>query len=174
MPAFATCGKGFEGCRPLSIDSRTWLGIAVGLGRVWSEARLKLVLTKRIMQDRQWFVLYVLVCLEVGIFLILVPWSAIWERNYFLLAYPRLGTVVLDPTFRGAVSGLGIANLYVVLHDVVGRRRQAGLTTTELFPGGVHFESRQSTESGKQTPASEATDEPQALVSGAKSSQNVV
>jgi hypothetical protein len=125
------------------------------------------------MQDRQWFVLYVLVCLEVGVFLILVPWSAIWERNYFLRAYPMLGMIVLDPTFRGAVSGLGIANIYVVLHDVLERRRQAGLTTTELFPCGVRFESRQSTESGKQTPASESTDDPQALVTRSKSSQNV-
>jgi len=125
------------------------------------------------MQDRQWFVLYVLVCLEVGIFLILVPWSAIWERNYFLQAYPMLGIIVLDPTFRGAVSGLGIANIYVVLLDVIERRRQAGLTTTELFPSGVRFGSRQPTQSDKQSPTGEAADEPQALVPREKSSQNV-
>ncbi len=52
------------------------------------------------MGDRQWFVLYVLVCLEVGFFLMLVPWSAIWERNYFLEAFPDLRPVLLSPTLR--------------------------------------------------------------------------
>lgn len=142
-------------------------------GLVWGEPRARVRSEKNIMQDRQWFVLYVLVCLEVGIFLILVPWSAIWERNYFLQAYPMLGTIVLDPTFRGAVSGLGIANIYVVLHDVIERRRQAGLTTTELFPRGVRVESRQPTESDKHTPTGDTADEPQAIVPREKSSQNV-
>jgi hypothetical protein len=91
------------------------------------------------MGDRQWFVLYILICLEVGIFLLLVPWSVIWERNYFLQVYPGLRSVFLDPTFRGAVSGLGVANIYIVLHEVMERRRQTALSTTELFPGGLHL-----------------------------------
>ncbi len=90
------------------------------------------------MGDRQWFLLYVLVCLEVGIFLILVPWSVIWERNYFLQAYPALVPVVLDPVFRGAVTGLGIANVYLVLHEVAGRRCRATPSSTEVLPGGLH------------------------------------
>lgn len=89
------------------------------------------------MGDRHWFVLYVLVCLEVGIFLILAPWSLIWERNYFLQAYPALRPLVLDPVFRGAVSGLGIANVYLVLHEVAGRRYRTTSSSTELFPGGL-------------------------------------
>ena len=128
------------------------------------------------MQDRQWFILYVLVCLEVGVFLILVPWSAIWERNYFLQAYPVLGTVVLDPTFRGAVSGLGIANIYLVLHEVWERRRSTGLATTELFPGGVRFEphaGRKATESDTNTQAGDGSDGTRALLAREKSSQNV-
>lgn len=91
------------------------------------------------MGDRHWFVLYMLVCLEVGIFLALVPWSVIWERNYFLQAYPVVRPLFLDPSFRGAVSGLGIANIYIVLHEVVERRRQSALSSTELFPGGLRF-----------------------------------
>lgn len=129
------------------------------------------------MQDRQWFILYVLVCLEVGIFLILVPWTPIWERNYFLQAYPMLGTVVLDPTFRGAVSGLGIANLYVVLHDVVERRRRVGLTTTELIPGGLGVAHPTEQKSGQSETEKQgnggASDEAPALITHEKSSQNV-
>lgn len=78
------------------------------------------------MGERQWFVLYVLVCLEVGIFLALVPWSAIWERNYFLEAYPSLRPMLLAPAFRGAVAGLGLANIYLGLNEVVRRLRGAG------------------------------------------------
>lgn len=75
------------------------------------------------MGDRQWFILYVLVCLEVGIFLLLVPWSAIWERNYFLQAFPSLRPLVLAPAFRGAVAGLGLANIYWGLSELLSRRR---------------------------------------------------
>jgi hypothetical protein len=91
------------------------------------------------MGDRQWFVLYVLICLEVGIFLLLVPWSVVWERNYFLQAYPALRPMFLHPVIRGTVSGLGLANIYVVLHEVVGRRRRAASSSTGLFPGGLRL-----------------------------------
>jgi hypothetical protein len=74
------------------------------------------------MGDRQWFVLYVVVCIEVGLFLTLVPWSAIWERNYFLEAYPALRAVLLAPAVRGAVAGLGVANIYMGLREVLTRR----------------------------------------------------
>lgn len=79
------------------------------------------------MGDRQWFILYVVVCLEVGIFLILVPWSAIWERNYFLETYPLLRAILLAPALRGAVAGLGLANIYMGLSEVLNRRRRAPL-----------------------------------------------
>jgi hypothetical protein len=63
------------------------------------------------------------VCLEVGIFLTLVPWSAIWERNYFLEAYPSLRSILLAPALRGAVAGLGLANIYMGLTELLNRRR---------------------------------------------------
>ena len=72
---------------------------------------------------RQWFILYIVVCLEVGFFLTLVPWSPIWERNYFLNAYPGLGPILLAPSVRGAVVGLGLANIYMGLSEVLRRRR---------------------------------------------------
>ncbi len=88
------------------------------------------------MEDRQWFVLYVLVCLEVGVLLILVPWTSIWDHNYFLQAYPNLSFLMLEPAFRGAVSGLGVANIYLGLHEILWRRRRPAGDSVELFPGG--------------------------------------
>jgi len=86
------------------------------------------------MGDRQWFILYVVVCLEVGIFLTLVPWSAIWERNYFLEAYPSLRAILLAPALRGAVAGLGLANIYMGLSEVLNRRRRAPLESELKTP----------------------------------------
>ena len=99
--------------------------------------------TGNVMGSRQWFLLYVLICLEVGVFLLLVPWSAIWERNYFLQAYPALGKLILDPMFRGAVSGLGVANIYLGLNEFIGQRTRSP-TPTELVPSGVLPRSRSS------------------------------
>jgi len=96
------------------------------------------------MGTRQWFFLYVLICIEVGIFLLLVPWSAIWERNYFLQTYPGLGVVILDPMFRGAVSGLGVANIYLGLNEFMGRRTSSSIASSGLFPSGVPSRSRSS------------------------------
>ena len=117
------------------------------------------------MGSRQWFLLYVLICLEVGIFLILVPWSAIWERNYFLEAYPALGALVLDPMFRGAVSGLGVANIYLGLHEFIGRRTQVE-TSAELLPRGVP----RSSHSSEQTTSTRDEAEPQTVATHEKHS----
>lgn len=112
------------------------------------------------MIDRHWYVLYVLVCLEVGIFLALVPWSVIWERNYFLQVYPSLRPFLLSPAIRGAVSGLGVANIFVVLHEVMARRRQSMPSSTELFPGGLEVVTR--------TPRDEDSSESPAFVTHEK------
>jgi hypothetical protein len=101
---------------------------------------------KNDMGDRQWFVLYVVVCIEVGIFLTLVPWSAIWERNYFLDLYPSLRALLLAPTVRGAVAGLGVANLYMGLRELLHRRRalfsEESPIPQDPDPGGSPVENR--------------------------------
>jgi hypothetical protein len=63
-----------------------------------------------------------MVWLELGLTLILVPWSDIWEANYFLYQYPALAILLKNPFLRGAISGLGILN---VLLSVGAFRRRA-------------------------------------------------
>jgi hypothetical protein len=94
------------------------------------------------MGDRHWFILYVVVCLEVGIFLTLVPWSAIWERNYFLEAYPSLRAFLLAPALRGAVAGLGLANIYVGLSEVLNRRKRESRESDIVAPAVVASDDR--------------------------------
>lgn len=50
--------------------------------------------------------------LEVGFLLVVVPWSAFWDRNYFAQALPGVYDVITNNYVRGAVSGLGLVNLY--------------------------------------------------------------
>ncbi len=57
------------------------------------------------------FVVYVLYCLEVGVFLVIYPWILSWEQNFLLYQFPFLKALFLNFFFRGAVSGLGVANI---------------------------------------------------------------
>jgi hypothetical protein len=56
---------------------------------------------------------------EIGFVLIVIPWSAFWDRNYFAQVAPALGTVITNNFFRGAVSGLGLINIVAGLADLV-------------------------------------------------------
>ena len=75
----------------------------------------------------RWILL--LIWIELGFVLILVPWSEIWEVNYFLFQYPALGFLLKNPFFRGAVSGLGVMN---VLLAVLGFRRNTPLVAGRM------------------------------------------
>lgn len=50
-----------------------------------------------------------------GLALILVPWTDLWEANYFLLQYPGLGLLLRNTFLRGAVSGVGFMNVLLAL-----------------------------------------------------------
>jgi hypothetical protein len=56
-------------------------------------------------------ILLVAYFIEVGVLLILVPWSAYWERNYFAQLLPGLSALMANHFVRGAVSGLGVINV---------------------------------------------------------------
>jgi hypothetical protein len=49
---------------------------------------------------------------EVGLLLIVLPWSSFWERNYFAFVWPTLLPLLKNNFVRGAVSGLGVLNLF--------------------------------------------------------------
>ena len=74
------------------------------------------------MLNRLLRVAVLMVWLELGLTLILVPWSDIWEANYFLYQYPALAIFLKNPFLRGAISGLGLLN---VLLSVGAFRRRA-------------------------------------------------
>lgn len=56
----------------------------------------------------------------------LIPWSAFWERNYFTDWSPVLSAVLNSNYTRGAVTGLGLLNVWSALAELgdafAGRR----------------------------------------------------
>ena len=52
-------------------------------------------------------VAFILFCFEIGFFLMLVPWSALWENNVLLAYSFTLRELLLNNFIRGAISGLG-------------------------------------------------------------------
>ncbi len=67
--------------------------------------------------------LFVLFCLEVGFVLFLLPWTMLWDTNYFFSITPELSGVWLSTYLRGAVSGIGLVNLWIGLGEAWRLRR---------------------------------------------------
>jgi hypothetical protein len=73
--------------------------------------------------------------IEVGLLLVLVPWSPFWERNYFVTAFPVIHGIIRNHYVRGAVSGLGVVNLLMGFNELasvlMARRRMETMETIE-------------------------------------------
>lgn len=50
--------------------------------------------------------------------MVLIPWSAFWERNYFVEWSAALNTVLTSNYTRGAISGLGLVNVWAALAEL--------------------------------------------------------
>lgn len=56
--------------------------------------------------------------IEAGLVLIVVPWTASWQHNYFGAVLPPLGQVMTNPFVRGGISGVGIITIAAGLRDL--------------------------------------------------------
>jgi len=56
--------------------------------------------------------------LESGLLLVLIPWSAFWERNYFVELSPPISMLLTNNYVRGAISGLGLVNVWAALAEL--------------------------------------------------------
>ena len=63
--------------------------------------------------------IFVAFFVEVGLLLIVLPWSSFWERNYFVSVLPILQPLMTNNFVRGAISGLGVLNLLAGLAELV-------------------------------------------------------
>jgi hypothetical protein len=49
---------------------------------------------------------------------VLIPWSAFWERNYFVEWSAGLKALLASNYTRGAISGLGLVNVWAALAEL--------------------------------------------------------
>jgi hypothetical protein len=66
---------------------------------------------------------FVLFCFEVGVFLLIFPWMQAWDVSWFSAMSPRIHQIWVSPFFRGALSGLGLLNIYISIGEI-GRLRR--------------------------------------------------
>ncbi len=105
------------------------------------------------MSARLTVIFYIILCLEVGIVLTFLPWIHVlpflpsfglgdWGDNYFLLyAAQKTGLTGLRPFMasgwvRGAVSGIGVLNLFIAFWEMSHFRQtvRALQTGTNIQP----------------------------------------
>jgi hypothetical protein len=70
-------------------------------------------------------VVFIIFCLEIGLYLLIYPWTESWEGNYFSNLLPQFRDYWDNMYVRGAVSGLGVINVYVSLVEIFRLRRFA-------------------------------------------------
>ncbi len=62
---------------------------------------------------------FVIFCFDVGVFLVVFPWLDYWETNSLAAYAPWLADMWGNPYFRGALSGLGLVNIYISFLEIV-------------------------------------------------------
>ena len=83
--------------------------------------------SKQVRRDRGVYVwlfriralLFVTLCATFGVLLTIVPWTPKWTDNPVLLNLPELRNIVSSGFVRGAISGLGILNLWVGFWEAI-------------------------------------------------------
>jgi hypothetical protein len=88
--------------------------------------------------------LFAFFCFELGAFFIVFPWTTYWDHHAFSWIAPDSPKQLalaqwwhgmwLSPAFRGAVSGLGLVNLYIAFVSVFRLRRYATPSPVEEPP----------------------------------------
>lgn len=74
-------------------------------------------------------IFFIIVCLEAGVALTLLPWISFgglgdWGNNFLLAlavektGFPVIATTVTSSWFRGAVTGLGVLNLFIAFWEI--------------------------------------------------------
>jgi len=61
----------------------------------------------------------VIVRLYLGLIIVVLPWMHFWDENRLLALIPHLAPFALNGIVRGVVSGLGLLNIWIAIHDAI-------------------------------------------------------
>ena len=77
-----------------------------------------------IWMQRTFLIIFVLLCIEIGIVLVAVPWRPIWSDNALLSNYPHLRTVLRLGFVRGTITGIGLLDIWIGIWEAVHYRER--------------------------------------------------
>lgn len=55
----------------------------------------------------------------IGVALLYIPWVPLWTSNYFVLHYAWVSVIVQNDYFRGAISGVGLADIWLAYEELM-------------------------------------------------------
>lgn len=87
-----------------------------------AESRRSQLSSGQLWARRLGLLVFVLICLELGIALVILPWTHIWTYNNLLLDYPTVRMWASNTFVRGAFSGLGLIDIWLGIWEVVSYR----------------------------------------------------
>jgi hypothetical protein len=68
---------------------------------------------------RTWVVIRVAFFIELGMVLVVLPWTRGWTENHLLLAYPQVRFFLQNNFLRGLISGLGFIDIGFGISEAV-------------------------------------------------------
>jgi hypothetical protein len=78
---------------------------------------------------------FLVYCLEAGLFLLLSPWLAAWNHAVLLLPFGPLRALMLSSWMRALISAFGLLHLLWSLHDLdLFLRRGLGSSPHASYP----------------------------------------
>ena len=75
-----------------------------------------------IWSNRLFLVIRVIFWIELGMWLVVVPWTKAWTDSDLLLRWPGLRALLQQGFARGATSGLGLLDIWIGIWDAVHYR----------------------------------------------------
>ena len=67
---------------------------------------------------------YILFCLEMGLLLLVLPWTSVWLNNSLVAGHSHLEALANNDFVRGAVSGLGLVDIWLAITEALRYREQ--------------------------------------------------
>jgi len=91
------------------------------------EAPAAPVKTAPIWLQRMSLFVLVLFCVYLGVLVMVLPWwTRMWDQNLLLLSRPALARVLHMGAVRGAISGLGMLDIWIGISEAVHYREVRG------------------------------------------------
>lgn len=58
---------------------------------------------------------------EMGVVLMVIPWSNYWDKNFFIQEESMFRQILMNNFVRGGISGLGLVNLFLGVSEIASQ-----------------------------------------------------